>query len=150
MKRRKSREVSRKAQIGKPSPKPMRSYIQTATKAATHPIRSLILRSLKESPKGTVELERVTGEARYNLYHHLNFLEDAGLISWQLKDNKSKIYSLLDTKNPQAAVLVFDDEDIKSKPKEFLALIDSMSDLEGKEIPNKTKVSKIEICLYYE
>lgn len=135
---------------GSVGPKPMRAYIQTATKAATHPVRSLILKSLKESPKGTSELEGVTGEARYNLYHHLNFLEDAGLVSWRLKDNKTKSYSLLEPKHPQVAVLVFDEDDIKSKPTEFKALIDSMSTMEGKEIPNKNKIIKAELCLHYE
>lgn len=61
----------------------MRSYIRSATKAATHPVRSSILKSLKDSPKSTVELEEVTGEARYNLYHHLNSLEDVGLVEWK-------------------------------------------------------------------
>ena len=60
--------------------KPMRSYIKTATKAATHPVRSSILKSLKDSAKSTVELEEITGEARYNLYHHLNLLEDVDLV----------------------------------------------------------------------
>jgi len=95
--------------------KPMRSYIKTATKAATHPVRSSILKSLKDSAKSTVELEEITGEARYNLYHHLNLLEDVDLVKWKLKDNKTKIYSLKKPKRPQAAVLIFDEDDIKEK-----------------------------------
>ena len=128
----------------------MRSYIQTATKAATHPVRSSILKSLKESPKETVELEEVTGEARYNLYHHLNFLENTGLISWEMKDNKTKIYSLANPKRPEVAVLVFDEDEIKGRPKEFEAMIDSMSVMEGNKIPHSKKITKAEICLYFE
>ncbi|NQV16465.1 winged helix-turn-helix transcriptional regulator, partial [bacterium] len=130
--------------------KPMRAYIQTATKAATHPVRSAILKSLKESPKGTIELEKITGEARYNLYHHLGFLEEAGLVRWKLKDSKTKIYSLKKPKRPKAAVLVFDKDDIKDNPEEFHAMIDSISAIEGKNIPYRGKIAKLEICLYYD
>jgi hypothetical protein len=146
----KKKTTSRNQRIEGISPKPMRSYIQTATKAATHPVRSSILKSLKESPKSTFELEDVTGEARYNLYHHLNFLENVGLIDWKFKDNKTKIYSLGKPERPQVAVVVFDEADIKSKPKKFDVLIDSMSSMEGNKIPHKKKIEKVEICLYFE
>ena len=130
--------------------KPNRSYIQTATKAATHPVRSMILKSMRDAPKSTVELEEITGEARYNLYHHLNFLEEAGLITWDMKDSKTKIYSLLTPKRPEVAVLVFDEEDIKNKSSDFTQMIDALSAMEGRNIPNKKKIKKAEICLYYE
>ena len=130
-------------------PKIMRSYIQSATKAATHPVRSSILKSLKESPKSTVELEETTGEARYNLYHHLNFLQDVDLIEWDLKDSKTKIFSLKKPKRPQAAVLIFDNDDIKKKRIEFTQLIDALVAMEGQEIPHKDKIVKAEICLYF-
>ena len=136
--------------VGRFGAKPMRSYIKTATKAATHPVRSSILKSLKDSPKSTVDLEAITGEARYNLYHHLNSLEDVGLIEWEMKDNKTKIYTLKAPNRPEVAVLIFDENDIKRKPKEFRAMIDTMSAMEGNEIPHGQKIIKAEICLYYE
>ena len=147
----KSLRLDLKEKIEGYSPKLKRSYIQTATKAATHPVRSSILKSLKESSKSTIELENVTGEARYNLYHHLDFLENAGLIGWKFKDNdkKAKIYSLGKPERPEAAVVVFDEADIKSKPKEFVAMIDSVSSMEGTKIPHKKRIEKVEICLYY-
>jgi len=130
-------------------PKLMRSYIQSATKAATHPVRSSILKSLKDSPKSTVELEELTGEARYNLYHHLNLLEDVDLIEWKFKDSKTKVFSLKKPKRPQAAVLIFDKDDIKIKQKEFTKLMDALVAMEGQEIPHKNKIVKAEICLYF-
>jgi len=130
-------------------PKLMRSYIQSATKAATHPVRSSILKSLKDSPKSTVELEEATGEARYNLYHHLNLLEDADLVEWNLKDSKSKVFSLKKPKKPQAAVLIFDKDDIKKNQKDFTRLIDAVIAMEGQKIPHKDKIVKAEICLYF-
>lgn len=139
---------SKDSRIGKFGPKSTRSYIQTATKAATHPVRSSILKSLKDSPKSTVELEEITGEARYNLYHHLNSLENVGLVGWTLKDSKTKIYTLKEPKQPQVAVLIFDEEDIAKKQKGFRKLIDALSEMEGQEIPHKDKITKAEICLY--
>ena len=130
-------------------PKLARSYIQPATKAATHPVRFSILKSLKDSPKSTVELEKSTGEARYNLYHHLNFLEDADLIEWNLKDSKSKVFSLKKPKRPQAAVLIFDNDDIKRRQKAFNKLMDALAAMEGQKIPHKDKIVKAEICLYF-
>jgi DUF438 domain-containing protein len=129
--------------------KPMRSYIKTATKAATHPVRSSILKSLKNSAKSTVELEEITGEARYNLYHHLNLLEDVDLVEWKLKDNKTKMYSLKKPSRPQAAVLIFDEDDIKEKLAEFQNFINALIKMEGQEIPHKNKIIKAEICLYF-
>ena len=140
LRRGKAREVKQK---------PMRSYIKIATKAATHPVRSSILKSLKDSAKSTVELEEITGEARYNLYHHLNLLEDVDLVKWKLKDNKTKIYSLKKPKRPQAAVLIFDEDDIKEKSEEFKSLINVLSKMEGRKIPHKDKVIKAEVFLYF-
>jgi DNA-binding transcriptional ArsR family regulator len=131
-------------------PKPERSYINTATKAATHPVRSTILKSLKDSPRSTVELERITGEARYNLYHHLNLLEQVGLVHWELGDSKTKVYSLLKPKRPEVAVIILDEHEIKKKPKEFKAFLDLMGQIEGQDIPHRNKIVKTEVCLYYD
>ena len=74
--------------------KTKRSYINPVTKAVTHPVRSIIIEALKEGDKSTVELEKITGENRYNLYHHLNALEQVKLIGWKMLDNKTKLYHL--------------------------------------------------------
>ena len=145
----KKKTTSKDPKSNKAGPKLMRSYIQSATKAATHPVRSSILKSLKDSPKSTVELEEITGEARYNLYHHLNFLEDVDLIKWNFKDSKTKVFSLKKPKRPQAAVLIFDNDDIKKRQKAFNRLIDALAAMEGQKIPHKDKIVKAEICLYF-
>ncbi len=82
-----------------------------------HPVRAQILKALKASDKSTVELESITGEARYNLYHHLNALEQADFVGWTMRDNKTKLYHLKNPENPEATVIVFDENDIKSNKK---------------------------------
>ena len=126
-----------------------RTYINYATKAAAHPVRSTILKSLQESEKATAELETLTNESRYNLYYHLNELEKADLIEWKMRDNKTKIYRLKSVDRPKVAVVLIDDDDIKRKPKEFDAVIDALSAMEGQEIPSRKDIVKAEICFYY-
>jgi DNA-binding transcriptional ArsR family regulator len=126
-----------------------RTYINYATKAAAHPVRSTILKALQESEKETVELESLTSESRYNLYYHLNELEKADLIEWKMKDNKTKIYRLKSVDRPKVAVVLINADEIENKQKEFDALIESISNMEGQEIPFKKDIVKAEICLYY-
>lgn len=64
-------------------------------KAAAHPTRQTILKSLQENDSlTTVELQELTGEDRYNLYHHLAKLQDAGLVDYELQDSRAKQYFL--------------------------------------------------------
>jgi DNA-binding transcriptional ArsR family regulator len=126
-----------------------RTYINYATKAAAHPVRSTILKALQESEKETVELESLTSESRYNLYYHLNALEKAGLIEWKMKDNKTKIYQVKSVEHPEVAVILINHEEIKGKRKEFDFLINALSNMEGQEIPFKESIVGAEICLYY-
>ena len=129
-----------------------RKYIKTATKAAAHPTRFKILKLLKDSPQKTGDLLRhleIKMEDRQNLYHHLNVLKEADLI-YERKEKKANIYFLKEHKRPLAAVVIFDEEDIKTKRKEFEAMIDLLSAMEGKEIPFKRKIVRAEICLYFK
>ena len=129
--------------------KTSRSYIRSATKAATHPVRADILKALKEGDKSTVELEQVTGETRYNLYHHLNALEQVGLVGWTMKDNKTKLYHSETPNTPEVAVVILSEADIKGKKEKFNKLIDALGEVEGEVIPNADKITSAEICLYY-
>ena len=64
-------------------------------KAASHPTRQTILKSLQENDAlTTIELQELTGEDRYNLYHHLAKLQDAGLVDFELEDSRAKRYFL--------------------------------------------------------
>jgi len=133
-----------------PRYKVMRSYIASATKAAIHPVRAQLLKALKGGEKSTVDLEQLTGEARYNLYHHLNALEEVGLVGWTMRDNKTKLYSLKTPEAPRAAVVVLDHKDIEQNRRRFDRVMDLLSDIEGEKIPNRENVVRAEICLYYE
>lgn len=69
-------------------------------KAASHPTRQTILKSLQENDAlTTVELQELTGENRYNLYHHLAKLQDAGLVDFELEDSRAKRYHLSSDKD---------------------------------------------------
>jgi len=127
-----------------------RSYIKDATRAATHPMRSKILKLLKDSSRSTIELEKMTGESRPNLYHHLYLLEKVDLIKSELKDNKTKIFSLDKPKRPDVAVFIFDEDDIDNNRDLFNDLFDVLSKIEGQNLPHKDKLSKAEICLHFE
>ncbi len=64
-------------------------------KAASHPTRQTILKNLRENEAlTTIELQKLTGEDRYNLYHHLAKLQDAGLVDYELEDSRAKKYFL--------------------------------------------------------
>ncbi|MFQ5921391.1 MAG: winged helix-turn-helix domain-containing protein [Anaerolineales bacterium] len=64
-------------------------------KAASHPTRQTILKSLQENDAlTTIQLQELTGEDRYNLYHHLAKLQDAGLVDYELEDSRAKRYFL--------------------------------------------------------
>jgi DNA-binding transcriptional ArsR family regulator len=63
--------------------------------AASHPTRQTILKNLQENDSlTTIELQKLTGEDRYNLYHHLAKLQDAGLVDFELEDSRAKKYFL--------------------------------------------------------
>jgi len=131
------------------SREPTRSYIESATKAAIHPVRSKILKALKEGEKSTLDLEEVTRRARHDLYHHLKVLEDANLIEWKFDRKGIKHYSRKSLQNPQAAVVVLEENDIREKQKDFDALVDLLSDIEGEKIPHRDRITRVEIYLYY-
>ncbi len=63
--------------------------------AASHPTRQTILKNLQENDAlTTIELQKLTGEDRYNLYHHLAKLQEAGLVDYELEGSRAKKYFL--------------------------------------------------------
>ena len=92
-----------------------RTYLAHAVKAATHPVRREILKSLKKGPQSTVELEGELKESRYNLYHHLDVLSSAGLVKESLSKSggKARHFALKEPKRPELAVLLFDEAELK-------------------------------------
>ena len=128
-----------------------RTYLAHAVKAATHPVRREILKSLKKGPQSTVELEGELNESRYNLYHHLDVLSSAGLVkeSSSKGGGKTRHFALREPKRPELAVLLFDEAELKQDPKGREHLLDALEELEGKPIPHRDKVVSAEIQLRY-
>lgn len=126
-----------------------RSYIHDAIKAASHPVRRRILELLRQGPKSTIILETETGRSRYDIYHHLEVLRAAGLIKEELIGGKLKEFSLLEPKRPQAAVSLMNETLIREKRAAFDRLLDSLEEIEGREIPHRSRICKAQVILTY-
>ena len=128
-----------------------RTYLAHAVKAATHPVRREILKSLKKGPQSTVDLEGELKESRYNLYHHLDVLSSAGLVKESLSKSggNARHFALKEPKRPELAVLLFDEAELEQDPKGKEQLLDALEELEGKPIPHRDKVVSAEIQLRY-
>jgi len=127
-----------------------RSYISPETKAVAHPVRAQILKALKEGDKSTVELEAITGETRYNLYHHLNALEQVGLLGWTMRDNKTKLYHAKTPDNREVTVIMLAEEDVKAKKEQLEQLVKVLGVLNENKLPAADKITHAEICLHYK
>ena len=128
-----------------------RTYLAHAVKAATHPVRREILKSLKKGPQSAVDLEEELKESRYNLYHHLDVLSSAGLVKESSSKSGGKIrhFALKEPKRPELAVLLFDEAELEQNSKGREQLLDALEELEGKPIPHRDKVVSAEIQLRY-
>ena len=128
-----------------------RTYLAHAVKAATHPVRREILKSLKKGPQSTVDLEGELKESRYNHYHHLDVLSSAGLVkeSSSKSGGKTRHFALKEPKRPELAVMLFDEAELKHDPEGREHLLDALEELEGKPIPHRDKVVSAEIQLRY-
>ena len=123
-----------------------RTLLSEAVKAASHPTRDLILRELKEGTRSALELEDVTGESRYNLYHHLGVLEDAQLITARLVDNrKKKRYELSRPSKPEVSLLILDQHDTE----ETVTLKKVLGQLDSEDIPNADDIIRAKMIFYY-
>ena len=115
-------------------------------KAAAHPTRQTILKSLKEKALSTIELEKLTGENRYNLYHHLALLRDAGLIDYELEDSRAKRYFLKEeAETPEKFFQLerSDPEDAKA----FVAVLDVLAKALGGSVPAPDEVESLSVLL---
>lgn len=141
--------VERKSVKRKPDTGAGRKYIRDATKAALHPVRTEILKILRSGAKTAVELGEIIGEPHQNLYYHLTELEEVGLVGSVPVDRKTKRYELKVPRKPEAAVLIFSEEDIRTQPVEFNSLAAAAEKMEGAEIPYREKIVRAEITFYY-
>ena len=123
-----------------------RTLLSSAVSATTHPTRELILRELRERPCSTLELESVTGESRYNLYHHLSVLEDAQLIIAALDDDrKTKRYELFRPTKPELSLLILDENDAE----EAKTLKRVLKHLDSENIPHLDEICRAKMIFYY-
>ena len=123
-----------------------RTLLSSAVSATAHPTRELILRELKEGARSALELEDVTGESRYNLYHHLGVLEDAQLITASLVDNrKKKRYELSKPSKPEVSLLILD----QHAPEEIETLKGVLEQLDSEDIPHADEICRAKMIFYY-
>tara|TARA_Y100001970_G_C14159093_1_gene817423 strand:+ start:1061 stop:1492 length:432 start_codon:yes stop_codon:yes gene_type:complete len=129
-----------------------RIYVDSALSAATHPVRKNILKLLKKRSLSTIDIESSTKESRYNLYHHLNVLENSGLIKVDNKksEGKLKFYQMNYPKKPIMAAFNFDKSDIKEKNNLCNKLYKTIEKIEDYDLPNTNKICKIEVYLTYD
>jgi DNA-binding transcriptional ArsR family regulator len=124
-----------------------RAYTSEVVKAAAHPTRQGILKALEKDERTTVELEEITGENRYHLYHHLSVLEEAGLVASRIV-GKTKEFSLRKTKKPGAVYLQLDGDDPKEKVK-LRTLLNAVKKVTDDEIPHLDRVTRARVMLSY-
>ena len=85
-------------------------------KVAAHPTRQTILKSLQENDAlTTIQLQELTGEDRYNLYHHLAKLQDAGLVDYELEDSRAKRYFLSSNEDTAERFIYLERSDPKAR-----------------------------------
>lgn len=126
-----------------------RTYLKSAVKAASHPVRSKILKTLKAGSMSTPDLEEAVGENRYNLYHHLDVLIESDLIHEIRSGKKSKYYQLNTPKKPNVAVFIFTEEDFIKDFSTWNKMLDGLEKIEGGKIPIRGKIIQAEIHLSY-
>jgi len=126
-----------------------RTYLKSAVKAASHPVRSKILKTLKAGSMSTPDLEEAVGENRYNLYHHLDVLIESDLINEIRSGKKSKYYQLNTPKKPNVAVFIFTEEDFIKDFTTWNKMLDGLEKIEGGKIPIRGKITQAEIHLSY-
>jgi DNA-binding transcriptional ArsR family regulator len=117
-------------------------------RAAAHPTQQLILRGLRERDLSTLDLERRTGENRYNLYRHLGVLEEAGLIESQLEDGRPKKYRLTRPEGVREAYFQLE----RAGPAEAQALgrvLETLQAAFGEAIADPQAVRSVTIMLRY-
>ena len=124
-----------------------RSYAADAIKATSHPTRALILKALRDENRSTVELEELTGENRYNLYHHLDVLQQVGLVGFRI-GNRTKEFHLKKPRRPDTAYLQLERDDPEDVEK-LERMLHVLGETFGEQIPNLEKVTRMRIILSY-
>ena len=125
-----------------------RVHTPESIKAAAHPTRQTLLRILKERDHSTIELERRTGESRYNLYHHLQKLQEVGLIGSRLSDGRAKTYFLADEADAGEQFYQLDRSRM-TDPRQLERILEVLSEALGQEIPDHPQVKSLSVFVEY-
>jgi DNA-binding transcriptional ArsR family regulator len=125
-----------------------RVHTPESIKAAAHPTRQTILRILKERDHSTIELERRSGESRYNLYHHLQKLQEVGLIGSRLSDGRAKTYFLADEGLTGEQFYQLDRTRVQD-PRKLDQVLEALSEALGQEIPDPQQVKSLSVFVEY-
>ena len=129
-----------------------RIYVDAALSAATHPVRKQILKLVKDKSMSTVDFEKRLNESRYNLYHHLNLLEETGLLKVdnEKSEGRLKYYKMNYFDKPAMAAFNFDENDIVKKSDLCNKLYKTIEKIEDYNLPDTKKICKIEVYLTYD
>ena len=133
--------------------KTVKQYLSTALRVASHPIRREILKTLKHGASmSTSEINKILNIDRFNLYHHLKELEGYNLIDIDKKKcfGKKIYYKMHIEKNPIMAAFSFNKQEINESKKLVGKILDTIVEIENFEIPNRNKISMIEINISYD
>jgi DNA-binding transcriptional ArsR family regulator len=114
-------------------------------KAASHPTRQTILKSLQENDAlTTIELQKLTGEDRYNLYHHLAKLQEAGLVDYELEDSRAKKYFLSSDEDLVERFFYLEPSDSKSR-RAISELLIVLADSSESTLPSTEDVESVSV-----
>jgi DNA-binding transcriptional ArsR family regulator len=128
--------------------RPSRAYADEAIRAGSHPTRRTILKTLQEGDCTTSQLEQITGENRYNLYHHLAILKEAGLVDARLEEGRVRKYHLSRSERPQAVFFQVSREE-NGRSRRWDSFMQALQALVSEEVPHMGQVDQIAVMLSY-
>lgn len=130
--------------------RPGRCYHDDAVKVMAHPIRASILRLLARGPLTSSGLARHFSSSRYNLYHHLNVLEEYGLVGHRGGKGRAKEFFLVESDRPKNLVMDYNWKDLADHADELADLLARVESMRGSPVPNKERLRRMRIILEYE
>jgi len=131
----------------------LKQYLSKALTVASHPVRREILKQLRKGESlSATEFTDILNIKRYNLYHHLDILYEYKLIDKDdERSNGKKIYYKTHIeKNPAMVAFNFNKQEIKENKKLIKQILDTIVEIENFDIPNRNKISMIEINISYD
>ena len=99
-----------------------------------------------------IEKLNLNKDDRYNLYHHLNILEKFMLIKKDKLKTSGKLifYKMNNVKNPIIMAYSFDSNEIKDNKDKIYKILDKLGEIENHKIKNRNKIKTIEINISFK